>query len=49
MYVYAISDRRAEAKAIAARNADLPQRQALVYAGLGDKDRAFDALERLAT
>ena len=35
-------------KQIAARNGDLPQRQVLIYAGLGDKDRAFEALERLA-
>jgi serine/threonine-protein kinase len=47
-YVYAITGRRAEADALAARNAHLPNRQALIYAALGDKDRAFEALERLA-
>jgi eukaryotic-like serine/threonine-protein kinase len=47
-YVYAITGRRAEAEELAARNSHLPNRQALIYAGLGDKDRAFEALERLA-
>jgi tetratricopeptide (TPR) repeat protein len=47
-YVYAITGRHAEAEALAAANADLPNRQALIYAALGDKDRAFEALERLA-
>jgi TolB-like protein/DNA-binding winged helix-turn-helix (wHTH) protein len=47
-YAYAISGRRADAEALAARNHDYPQRQAMIYAGLGDKDHAFDALERLA-
>jgi len=47
-YAYTLIGRRAEAEEIAARNGDLPQRQALIYAGLGDKDRAFEALERLA-
>jgi TolB-like protein/DNA-binding winged helix-turn-helix (wHTH) protein len=47
-YAYAISGRRADAEALAARNHDYPQRQAMIYAGLGDKDHAFDALERFA-
>ena len=47
-YVYATLGRREEAEAIAARNSELPQRQAMIYAGLGDKERAFDALNRLA-
>jgi TolB-like protein/tetratricopeptide (TPR) repeat protein len=47
-YVYAITGRRAEAEELAARNSHLPNRQALIYAGLGDMDRAFEALERLA-
>ena len=47
-YIYAITGRRAEAELLAARNPHLPNRQALIYAGLGDKDRAFEALERLA-
>ena len=47
-YAYAVTGRRDEAAALAANNADYPQRQALIYAGLGDNDRAFDALDRLA-
>jgi len=47
-YVYAITGRRAEAEELAQRNSHLPNRQALIYAGLADKDRAFEALERLA-
>jgi serine/threonine-protein kinase len=47
-YVYAITGRRSEAEELATRNSHLPNRQALIYAGLGDKDRAFEALERLA-
>ena len=47
-YAYAISGRRAEAEALAARNHEFPQRQAMIYSGLGDRDHAFEALERLA-
>jgi TolB-like protein/DNA-binding winged helix-turn-helix (wHTH) protein/predicted Zn-dependent protease len=47
-YAYAVSGRRPEAEALAARNHDFPQRQAMIYAGLGDRDHAFEALERLA-
>lgn len=47
-YVYAITGRRAEAEMLASRNRHFPNRQALIYAGLGDKDRAFEALDRLA-
>jgi hypothetical protein len=47
-YAYAISGRRTEAEALAARNEEYPQRQAMIYSGLGDTGRAFDALERLA-
>ena len=47
-YAYTVSSRRAEAVALAARNQQFPQRQAMIYAGLGDAERAFDALERLA-
>jgi len=46
-YAYAVSGRRAEAEALAARRED-PDQQALIYAGLGDRDRAFDALQRFA-
>jgi serine/threonine protein kinase/tetratricopeptide (TPR) repeat protein len=47
-YIYAVTGRRADAEALAARNAHLPHRPAMIYAALGDKDRAFEALEALA-
>jgi TolB-like protein len=47
-YAYAISGRRAEAEAQAVRNEGLPHQQAIIYAGLGDKERAWAAIERLA-
>jgi tetratricopeptide (TPR) repeat protein len=49
-YIHAKTGRRAEAEelALAAHNYDLPHRPAMIFAALGDKDRAFDALERLA-
>jgi TolB-like protein/predicted Ser/Thr protein kinase len=47
-YAYATSGRRAEAEAILKRNGALPHRQALIYAGLGDTDRAFESVERLS-
>ncbi|HYN08968.1 MAG TPA: protein kinase [Vicinamibacterales bacterium] len=47
-YIYAVTGRRAEAEALAARNTHLPHRPAMIYAALGDKDRAFEALEALA-
>ncbi len=47
-YAYAVSGRRADAEALAARNHDFPQRQAMIYAGLGERDHAFEALDRLA-
>jgi len=47
-YAYAITGRRAEAEVQATRNAGLPHHQATIYGGLGDKDRAFDAIQRLA-
>jgi TolB-like protein/tetratricopeptide (TPR) repeat protein len=47
-YIHAIYGRRAEAEAIAAKFDHLPQRQAEIYGYLGDKDRAFEAIERLA-
>jgi hypothetical protein len=31
-----------------AKNAGLPHHQATIYGGLGDKDRAFEAIEELA-
>jgi tetratricopeptide (TPR) repeat protein len=47
-YAYAITGRRAEAEALAAKNANFPNRLAFIYAGLGDKDRVFEALEGMA-
>ena len=47
-YIHAIRGERAEAEAIAAQFAHLPQRQAEIHGLLGDRDRAFEALERLA-
>ena len=47
-YLLAISGRREEAAALAAKNPDAASRNMLIYAGLGDKDRAFEALTRTA-
>jgi tetratricopeptide (TPR) repeat protein len=47
-YAYAITGRRAEAEAAAAESANFPRRRAWIYAGLGDKDRVFEALEEMA-
>jgi TolB-like protein/Flp pilus assembly protein TadD len=47
-YLYAITERRADAEALAARNRHLPHRPAMIYAGLEDFDRAFEALDQLA-
>jgi eukaryotic-like serine/threonine-protein kinase len=44
-YAYAITGRRAEAEALAVKNANVPRRLAWIYAGLGDKDRVFGALD----
>jgi TolB-like protein/tRNA A-37 threonylcarbamoyl transferase component Bud32 len=40
--------RRAEAERLATAHRGYPFREAIIYAGLGDKDRAFEALERMA-
>ena len=48
-YAYAISGRRAEAEALAAESKKQPRRRAWIYAGLGNKDRVFEALEEIAT
>ena len=45
---YAAAGRRADAEKLAAASAGFPAREALIYSGLGDKDRAFDALDRMA-
>ncbi len=47
-YAYAKAGRRAEAEQVAARYPDWPWVEALVYGGLGDKDRAFEGLEKMA-
>jgi serine/threonine protein kinase len=47
-YAYAVSGRRAEAEAQAVLNQGLPHQQSMIYGGLGDKDRAFAAIEQLA-
>jgi tetratricopeptide (TPR) repeat protein len=47
-YLYAVTGRRDEAEALAAAHPESPPRQMLIYAGLGDKDRAYEALERAA-
>ena len=40
--------RRGDAEALLAEPNDAPYRLATIYAALGDKDRVFEALERLA-
>jgi hypothetical protein len=47
-YAYAASGRRAEAEAIAVERKNFPATVALVHAGLGNNDQAFEALERMA-
>ena len=45
-YLYARLGRRDEAEALAAKNPQAPVRQMAVYAGLGDRERAFEAFAR---
>jgi serine/threonine-protein kinase len=47
-YLYAVTGRRAEAEALAKARPNDPAGQMLVYGGLGDADRAYEALERVA-
>jgi serine/threonine-protein kinase len=47
-YAYAALGRRAEAEALAARRKDFPASLVLIHAGLGNKDFAFEALDRMA-
>jgi TolB-like protein/DNA-binding winged helix-turn-helix (wHTH) protein/Tfp pilus assembly protein PilF len=47
-YAYAIAGRSAEAKKVAARYPEWPWVHVFVYAGLGDKDRTFEALDKMA-
>jgi tetratricopeptide (TPR) repeat protein len=44
---YVLAGRRADAEALAAANRGYPFREAIIYAALGDKDRSFEALERM--
>jgi TolB-like protein len=46
-YAYARSGRREEAEKLAARSA-FANEQVLIFAGLGDKDRTLEALDRMA-
>ena len=47
-YAYATVGRRAEAEALAAAAAGVPSTEAVIFAGLKDKDRTLAALERAA-
>jgi adenylate cyclase len=47
-YAYVKAGRRADAERLAAENDQYPYRATIIYAALGDADRAFDALERTA-
>ena len=47
-YAYGVSGRRSEAEALAVQRRDFPAAVSLIRAGLGDKDGAFAALERMA-
>jgi TolB-like protein len=47
-YAYAVAGRRADAEAIAAQRMAFPASLVLINAGLGQTDRAFEALERMA-
>jgi tetratricopeptide (TPR) repeat protein len=47
-YAYATSGRRAEAEALLAEPPHHPARLVIIAAGLRDKDRTFEALERMA-
>jgi hypothetical protein len=45
---FVMAGRRDEAERLVARHQNYPHRLAIIYAALGDKDRAFEALDRLA-
>jgi len=47
-YAYAMAGRRADAEKVGAKYPAWPWVQVFVYAGLNDKDRAFQALEEMA-
>ena len=48
MYAYVKAGRRSDAEALAVENDHYPYRAAIIYAALGDRDRAFEALDRTA-
>jgi TolB-like protein/Flp pilus assembly protein TadD len=48
-YAYARSGRLREAEELLDDDAKYPNEQTLVFAGLGDKERTFEALDRMAT
>jgi serine/threonine-protein kinase len=47
-YAYAKAGRRSDAEALAVANDRYPYRAAIIYTALGDRDRAFEALDRTA-
>jgi serine/threonine-protein kinase len=47
-YVLAVTGRQEEAASLLAQHPEVDARHLLVYAGLGDRERAFDALRRAA-
>ena len=47
-YAYVRAGRRSDAERLAAENDQFPYRAAITYAALGDRDRAFEALNRTA-
>jgi tetratricopeptide (TPR) repeat protein len=47
-YAYAATGRLEEARALAAQRKNFPASLVLIHAGLGEKDSAFEALERMA-
>jgi TolB-like protein/predicted Ser/Thr protein kinase len=47
-HAYAVTGRRDKARALIAQRQTFPASLALIHAGLGETDRAFEALERMA-
>ena len=47
-HAHVMAGRRDEAERLAAKHQNYPHRLAIIYAALGDKDRTFEALDRLA-
>jgi tetratricopeptide (TPR) repeat protein len=47
-YAYVKAGRRSDAEALAVENDRYPYRAAIIYAALGDRNRAFEALDRTA-